>query len=281
MRRFKRGAVLFITALLTIALLCGSVYAATFLWNLDSQKSTVPVYVNGLLECRGYLIDGTTYVTLNDFADIYGIEGGGWYDTENGNSGYDSDELTISYTSGDSYFIANGRYVLVPQGVKELNNVALYPATVLQKVFGYTVSWNTEKKGINVDTSNRGLLESGESYYANNGQDLLARIIFAEAGNQPFDGMIGVGNVILNRVASSTFPNNIHDVIYQSGQFDPVRNGSINNTPSSQAVLASYLVLEGMNTVGDALYFQNPSASAFLFAGLTYVTRIGDHVFYK
>ncbi|HBI60391.1 MAG TPA: hypothetical protein DDY31_04125, partial [Lachnospiraceae bacterium] len=33
--------------------------------------------------------------------------------------------------------------------------------------------------------------------------------------------------VVMNRVASKSFPNTIKKVIYQKGQFSPVRNGSL------------------------------------------------------
>ena len=112
---------------------------------------------------------------------------------------------------------------------------------------------------------------------------LLARVIDAMAGSDWLtdDFRMCVGEVVLNRVASERFPNSVHDVVYQAGQFDPVRNGSIHNTPSDDAVLASYLCLEGVNTVGDALFFQNPSSSGVIFSGLTYIATIGDHVFYR
>lgn len=49
-------------------------------------------------------------------------------------------------------------------------------------------------------------------------QELL-KIAYAEAGNQGEDGQWLVMSVIINRVNSSEFPNTIHEVIYQPGQF--------------------------------------------------------------
>ena len=65
-------------------------------------------------------------------------------------------------------------------------------------------------------------------------------------------------------------------------QFTPVDNGSIYNTPSSEAVRAAQLCLEGVNTVGKSLFFLNPSiADASWFnSALTYYTTIGGHAFY-
>ena len=94
--------------------------------------------------------------------------------------------------------------------------------------------------------------------------------------------MIGVGNVVLNRVASSRFPNTIEAVVFEPGQFTPVDNGTIYNNPSAEAIRAAQMCLDGVNTVGNSLFFLNPSiADASWFnSALAYVTTIGGHAFY-
>jgi spore germination cell wall hydrolase CwlJ-like protein len=57
---------------------------------------------------------------------------------------------------------------------------------------------------------------------------LLACLIYCEASGEPYAGKLAVGIVVLNRKASSSFPNTIKGVIYQKYQFGPVRNGSLN-----------------------------------------------------
>ena len=52
-------------------------------------------------------------------------------------------------------------------------------------------------------------------------KELLAALIFCEAGNQPYEGQVAVGAVVMNRVESASYPNTISEVIYQSGQFTP------------------------------------------------------------
>ena len=268
-------------ALILAVILATAMVALPASANDQSALETMPIYVNGLLEGRSYLYNGHTYTTPDNMAMIYGIEGEGWYDYDTGDAEYTADGLTLTYHNGDPYCVANGRYLYMPEGILEVSGVAYYPISVLCKVFGDIVSWNEERHSVDLDTTAQQLIENGDSYYGRINRELLARIIQAEAGNQPFEGMVGVGNVVMNRVYSDRFPNNVYDVVYQSGQFDPVYNGSINNVPSDDAVLASYLCLEGMNTVGDALFFQNPSASSVIFTGLSYITTIGDHVFYR
>lgn len=64
--------------------------------------------------------------------------------------------------------------------------------------------------------------EAREAYVRAN-QELLASIIYCEAGNQPYEGQVAVGAVIMNRVKSGSYPNSIEEVIYQSGQSDRQR----------------------------------------------------------
>jgi hypothetical protein len=104
---------------------------------------------------------------------------------------------------------------------------------------------------------------------------LLAAIIYCEAGNQSYEGKVAVGAVVMNRVYSSSFPNTISEVIYQSGQFTPASSGALasalaNGVPSS-CYDAAVAALNGENPVGSALYFNTGSGKG---------TKIGDHQFY-
>ena len=67
---------------------------------------------------------------------------------------------------------------------------------------------------------------------------LLMGIAEAEAGNQGSDGMWLIMSVVLNRVNSSEFPNNIHDVIYQQSQFYAKGIGKTEITPECHEALA-------------------------------------------
>ena len=57
---------------------------------------------------------------------------------------------------------------------------------------------------------------------------LFAAILQCEAGSTNYDALLAVATVIMNRLESSRFPNTLHGVIYQSGQFSPTWNGSLN-----------------------------------------------------
>ena len=98
-------------------------------------------------------------------------------------------------------------------------------------------------------------------------------------------GKIAVGDVILNRVASPNYPDSIYDVIFDTKwgvQFEPTKNGSIYQTPSSDSVIAAKLCLDGASVVGNCQYFFNPAtaSSSWIAQNSTYYCTIGNHAFY-
>jgi N-acetylmuramoyl-L-alanine amidase len=109
---------------------------------------------------------------------------------------------------------------------------------------------------------------------------LLARIIFAEAGAEPYIGKVAVGGVILNRIQNPKFPKTLAGVVYQPHAFESVSNGLINRTPTFEAQKAAWDALRGWDPSGGALYFFNPSkpVSPWIWARRI-INRIGGHVF--
>lgn len=108
---------------------------------------------------------------------------------------------------------------------------------------------------------------SGGNAYGNYSDlDLLAAIIWCEAGNQPYDGMVAVGQVVMNRVASSSFPNTVSEVLNQPGQFTPASAGTLQATlaagVNSTCYAAAQDAMNGAAPVpGYPLYFNTHSGS--------------------
>lgn len=53
-------------------------------------------------------------------------------------------------------------------------------------------------------------------------EELLAKLIWAEAQSEPFEGQQAIAEVVLNRVAADNFPDNVQDVLYAEGQFKAI-----------------------------------------------------------
>ena len=158
----------------------------------------------------------------------------------------------------------------------------MLPLALLSNALGCPLTWNAATGTADLDTA------SARPPQANyNSEDLywLSRIISAESRGEPLAGQIAVGNVVLNRVESSHFPNSVQEVVFDDRyaiQFEPVSNGTIYDEPTSSAVLAAKLCLEGANTAGKSLYFFAPalSAGSWIRSSRTYCTTIGCHRFY-
>jgi len=115
-------------------------------------------------------------------------------------------------------------------------------------------------------------------------RELLAQLVHAEASGEPFKGKVKVAQVVLNRVNSPQFPNTVRCVIMQKGQFSPVANGTIHNSPTASDYLATDKALYDNEKRGDgSLYFFNPAISTDgqWFSSLETTTVIGHHVFKK
>ena len=125
-----------------------------------------------------------------------------------------------------------------------------------------------EQEAVAQNTESAGIYVPGE-------QELLAALIFCEAGNQPYEGQVAVGAVVMNRVQSGAYPNSISEVIYQSGQFTPAMTGWLDTVLAEQsytdsAMQAAAEALSGSSPIGELLYFD--------CGGYGY--QIGDHYFH-
>ena len=102
---------------------------------------------------------------------------------------------------------------------------------------------------------------------------LLAAIIQIEAGNEMYEGQVAVGAVVMNRVLSGSYANNIHDVIFARGQFATSRMSSVvSNGPKASCVQAAQEAMAGSDPTGGRLHFRRAGSKDGLI--------IGNHVFY-
>ena len=112
--------------------------------------------------------------------------------------------------------------------------------------------------------------------------DLLARLVQAEAGSEPFNGKVAIAATVLNRLESVQYPDTIPGVIYQQHQYCPVRNGMINRPAGDDARRAVQEALRGKDPTGGALSFYNPAKATNSWIRTRPVhIRIGRHLFVR
>lgn len=179
---------------------------------------------------------------------------------------------------------------------QKLKNWGYYKGSV-DGIFGAktkeAVRYFQRKNGLTVDgiVGNKTLKALGMSSYIDSSTNptgsyseadinLLARLIYGEARGESYVGQVAVGAVVMNRIRSSSFPNTMSGVIYQSYAFTAVADGQINLTPNATARKAALDAINGWDPSYGALYYYNPATatSAWIFNRKTTVT-IGNHVF--
>ena len=121
-------------------------------------------------------------------------------------------------------------------------------------------------------------------------KEVLLRIVEAEATAEDVKGKMLVANVILNRVLSSKFPDNITDVVFQNNgrtyQFAPIKDGRYwSVTISDETREAVERVLNGEDYSQGALYFAarklaNPNNMSWFDRELTKLFQYGVHEFF-
>lgn len=107
---------------------------------------------------------------------------------------------------------------------------------------------------------------------------LLGALIQLEAGNQPYEGQLAVGAVVMNRVRSGRYPATIADVIFAPGQFPYASTrvyGVMNSGVKSSCLQAAQEAINGASNVGSFTHFKSARSSV---SGASIV--IGGHVFY-
>lgn len=200
---------------------------------------------------------------------------------ENGSAVARWDENRLTARPEDAFLTYNDITVPLSQAVRLENGKTLIPVRGLCEVLNYSVTWYA-------DTQVAALSDTATASYGEDELYWLSRIISAESQGEPWEGKLAVGYVVLNRVAHQDFPNTIYGVIFDDrwgGQFAPIRNGTVYNSPTEESIKAAAACLSGSaeNPVGDSIYFLAPSLTSnhWTIQNRDHVATIGVHQFYR
>lgn len=127
--------------------------------------------------------------------------------------------------------------------------VLVFVLVILSGIGCKCYEYYAEKQETNITTSSEVLAIEPiieEPKYTNEELDLLARVIWSEAGSDWLsdEHQRAVASVVVNRVNDNRFPNTIREVVYQPGQYGCVYNGMIYQTPNQRAYDNARFVLE-------------------------------------
>jgi hypothetical protein len=114
------------------------------------------------------------------------------------------------------------------------------------------------------------------------GRTCLIRAMYFESNRSSRDGLMAVGTVVMNRVASPRFPNTICGVVGQPGQFAyGVLTSPLNprELPLVERTADAVLAGERYKPIGDAMWFH--VASLQIPYRVEYMAVAGGNAFYR
>ena len=239
---------------------------------LDRAVSTGDAYgdVSSYSDSTGY-DDGSSYTdssydTSYDDGSSYTDSS---YDTSyDDGSSYTDNSYDTSYDDGSSY--TDSSYDT------SYDDGSSYTDTSYDDGSSYTDSSSDNNTSYEDNSGSSSTTDTSASTASSSDRELLAGLIYCEAGNQSREGKVAVGAVVMNRVASSSFAGTIKDVIYESGQVSPAGSGWLDSVIANGAIPSSCYeaadaALAGENPIGSAMYFNTGSGRG---------VKIGAHQFY-
>lgn len=274
---FKRCIGCILSAVIMLSVCITGICAA------EGQAATV--YIDGKKYTGSITLrEGIPYVGIREFSTCMGAKYINW-DPNTKTATVKSDNLIITATYGESYIVANERYLWIQSGIVITDGTMLLPLRPIAKAFNAYLNWDAPEKTGYIRKLG-GEIISGDEFYNADEVYWLSRIINSEAGVEPFLGKIGVGTVVLNRQKSGSYPDTVYGVIFDKKygvQFTPTVNGTVYNEPNRDSIIAAKLCLDGARINEKVLFFVNDAIaeSSWVRDNKAYVTTIGGHNFYS
>lgn len=121
------------------------------------------------------------------------------------------------------------------------------------------------------------------SFRGHSETDCMERVMYFESNRSSRDGMIAVGSVVMNRVASDAYPDTVCGVVAQRRQFAPgVMSRRMDSRSMPLVREAATSVLNGQRhpLIGDAQFFHAATYRAS-YNNMHYVLVAGGNAFYE
>ena len=293
MKRNQKQKPRTIHKLIAVMMVCIATFSVmTFNTSAAHDYEAVPIYLDGkeIVNGNALLIDSITYVPLRAFCDegaesTYSGEFKIYWDGKTSSAVVEGKGLYLIATQGKCYITVNGRYFYTVGNILNIDGRIYVPIRPMAKALGLELFWNAAERSVVLTSTGERILSSAE-VYSESDVYWLSRIICAEAGGEPFLGKIAVGNVVLNRKRSPSYPNTIYGVIFDrkyGTQFTPAATGTIYNSPNTDSIIAAKICLEGYSLSNTAMFFLNPRIATNFWIVMTrpFEFSIGNHDFYS
>jgi spore germination cell wall hydrolase CwlJ-like protein len=114
-------------------------------------------------------------------------------------------------------------------------------------------------------------------------KDCLVRAMYFESNRSSGEGLLAIGSVVMNRVASGIYPNTICGVVGQHGQFAAgilSQRMDEREKPLVEKVADDVLAGKRHPKIGSAMYF-HMAGLRFHYGNMHYVLVAGGNAFYE
>lgn len=257
----------------------------------DSTLLEAPVCmtVNGFYiksDVSGFLKNGYSFVSVRALSEALCADSVEWNERTS-SATIIKGNTTITFKKDSKTVTLNGKNIKSEAAATIRSNRLFIPVRLAAEYLDASVNWNPSTYTVEIFADGIDVPSSviGDRGYTDDDLYWLSRIINAESRGESMSGKIAVGNVVLNRVESPHFADNIYDVIFDTKygvQFTPTSNGSIYGTPYGDSIIAAKYALSGENYIGECLYFLNPTIAEnfWIVNNRIFYTTIGNHDFY-
>lgn len=256
-----------------------------WIYDFPSDAAGVNISLGGkqVLVGEAAILDDVTYVPLRSFAELFSADSIEWNGKTNVAT-IKKGNTVINVGDRLHYIEASGRYFYSSVPTRNISNRLFVPIRAIAKAFCVDVGWYNATRTVTLTDTGETLLDANR-YYSADDIYWLSRIINAEAGGESLIGKIAVGNVVINRKNSRSYPNTIYGVIFDRNggtQFSPVSMGTIYRTPSAESIMAAKICLDGYSVDTGILFFMNPKIATnnWISNNRPFAFRIGNHYFY-
>lgn len=252
----------------------------------EPARYPVDIYLDGeKIDIDAFLCQNIAYADVEAYCKVSDPGTNVIWDIENNYFDACSDKTWLRVSYPWDYVVSNGRYLYLDCVPQIVSGKLYIPIRTLSKVYCQYINWNEIAECVELVSTGE-VLEDGSTYYNSDDLYWLSRIISAESRGESLLGKIAVGNVVMNRVCSPSYPDTIYGVIFDHRhgvQFTPSVNNSIYNNPTEESVLAAKICLEGYSVSGNAIYFlnQKTAKSNWIVKNRTFLKTIGNHSFYS
>ena len=192
----------------------------------------------------------------------------------------DGEWVKVEFSDGEEGYV-KAEYVTVEDSLdfgESMDQIkAREDATKKEKEEADKAAAEADRKANQKLTQSTGATNNGAIAGDVNDTLLLAALIQAEAGSQPYEGQVSVGSVVMNRLRTGKYGPSIYNVIYAKGQFGPASSGQVANIyakgPKASCIQAATDAMNGVSYIGTATHFRNVKSG---YSGIV----IGSHVFW-